>query len=172
MTLYLSNPTKQTVVFYFRTDFTHEKGGAPQFVEIASGKQQELGQSWSREQMGRVMEQLHRFGARDAAESHGELEKFNGLLYRHDFPVDGNEIQMAHDKVVDMQQARSATEATRAALGFDRAANEKGRGARLARTTTVEVEQLINPRDRPTGDEVKFSLTVDPEGHSDIKLPA
>ena len=172
MTLFLSNPTKQSVTFYYRTDFTHEKGGAPQFVEIAPGTQQPLGQSWTKEQMGRVMEQLHRLGARDAAEAHGELEKFTGLLYRHEFPVDSDEIRMAHDKVVDMQQARSATEATRAALGFDRAANAQGRGTRLAKTTGVEVLQEVGPRERPTGEEVAFSLTVDPEGRSDIKLPA
>ena len=143
-------------------------------VEIMSGCQAEVGHGWTREQKEKVIRHLEIFGARDAAETHRDMGKFLGLLYRDNGLVSADEIRMGHDAVVETQEQRSATEATRAVLGFDRAVNDKTRakGRRVARTTEVEVEQLSTPDQRRTGAEVVFKMAVDPEGRTDVPLPA
>lgn len=167
--LYLSNPSRQHVTFCFRT--TQPKS-VPDQVTIRSGQQVEIGHKWSAEDRSMVIEQLRRSGARDAAEAHGHMDRFQGLLYRDAAPVDEGEIMMAHDAVVATQEARTAAQTTRAALGFDRTANrgiQRG-GKRLARVTEVEVAEHVDPRDRSNKkDPVHFQMAVDPEGRTDVK---
>jgi len=165
MTLYVSNPSKQHVTFHYRL-----ASNLLASAEIPSGQQIALKISFA--DKDKVIEQLHRFGARDAAESHGNMGKFLGLLYRDEFVVDSDEIRMAHAAMVETQEKRSAAEATRGALAFDLNANRGTRNKRLARVTQVEVEQQLEPHARPSGNEVAFSLSVDPDGRQDVKLPA
>lgn len=169
-TLYLSNPTKQARVFQYRLDITRD-GSGPISIDIPSGGQVALGENWSADQRDYVMRQLHRIGARDAAEAHGHLGKFLSLIYRIDFPVDSGEIEMAHEQVVKTQEDRSVEQATKGVLAFDRNANGGRGGRRLARVTEVEVVEQTAPNARRTGNEIEFSMSVDPQG-GDIKLPA
>ena len=140
-------------------------------AEISSGRQVMVGKRWTAAQKANVIEQIERFGGRDAAEAHGQMGRFLGLLYRDMAPVSSEEIEMGHAAMVATQEQRSAAEATRAALAFDRAANGAAR-TRRARTTQVEVLEQVAPNVRPTGNEAAFSLTVDPDARGDARLPA
>jgi len=168
MTLYVSNPSKQHVLFLYRDP----RNNLLARIDLQSGGQAEIGRLWSPEETAKVIEQLERFGARDAAESHGAMGRFLGLLYRDMAPVTTGEIEMAHAAMVATQEHRSAAEATRSALAFDRSVNGGRGGQRRARTTQVEVLEQLAPGARPTGNEIAFGLTVDPEGSRDMKLPA
>lgn len=170
--LYLSNPSKQTHTFYYRT------GGGAQLanVEIPSGAQVPLNQDnrWTEKDFEDVLRHIHVYGGREASDTHRPMPKFTGLLYRLGAVVKEDEIVEAHEAVVANQEQRSATEATRAALGFDRAANKaagKHGKQRSVKTTQVEVIQELEKHQRPTGDEVHFDVSIDPEGRSDAGLP-
>jgi hypothetical protein len=173
MVLYVSNPSRQMVVFYYRTKITNDNSG-PAVREIPSGAQIELGHGWSRDEIEYVIEQIERTGGISAAEAHGRLgARVTGLVYREDHPVDEDEITAANASLEKAGEERSVKQATRGALAFDRAANtSKGRTKeRLARVTQVEVIEELEPHRHKTGDEVSFKMTVDPDGRSDIDLP-
>ncbi len=172
MVLYVSNPSRQTVLFYFRTKVTNDASG-PSVVEIPSGRQVDIGHGWSRDETDYVIRQIESGGGISAAEAHGALGgRVTGLIYRESQPVDEDEIHTAHDSVERAGEERSVAQATRGALAFDRVANQKGRGQRrLARTTEVEIIQELEPHQRRTGNETEFKLTVDSEGRADVKLP-
>lgn len=168
MSIFLASASKQHITFFYR----EPKDNLLASVEIASGTQTEIGHGWTMEQKEKVVEQLERFGARDAAEAHGQMKgRFLGLLYRVQGVISTDEIETGHEAVVRTQEERAASEATKAALGFDRAVNKGTRGRRAARMTEVVVEQLKAPGERATGDEVAMSIQIDPEGRSDVALP-
>lgn len=168
MSLYISNPTKQNVVFFYR----EPRGGLVAFLDIASGGQAEIGHGWTVEEKAKVIDQLHAIGSLEASESHGKLsKKFLGLLYRDNAVVTVSEIEAGHEAVVNTQEQRSVSEATKAVLGFDRAVNEGRRGSRAARITAVEVEEQLAPRAKRTGNEVAMSIQIDPDGRVDAALP-
>lgn len=172
MTIYISNPSRQTVVFYYRRAVTKDTSG-PSSVTIFSGEQVELGRQWSRDEHAYVIEQIERHGGANAAEAHGRMgSRFTGMLYREVHPVDQDEIVTAHESVKAAAEERSVTQATRGALAFDQVVNNTGkRGSRqrLARVTEVEVIQELMPHTKPTGDEVHFKMSVDPQGSSDAR---
>jgi hypothetical protein len=167
MTLYLANPSLQRHHFHYREPVNN----LVQIVEIVSGSQVEIGHSWTADQQAKVISQLELFGARDAAESHGRMGKFMGLLYRDRGFIASNEIEMAHEAETETRGQRSATEATRGALAFDRTVRGKARGRPSARITETSVEEQGSPGERPRKDAVNFGLSVDPEGRSDVALP-
>lgn len=168
MTLYISNPSRQPAAFYFRRAITRDTS-QPSVVHIAAGGQEAIGQGWTREETSYVIQQILRAGGADAAEAHGRMgSKFTGLLYREVHPVDVDEIVTAHESVLEHAKDRSVAQATRGALAFDRSAN-KGKRQRLAQITEVEVKQELPPHQRPTGDEVHFKMSVDPNGSSDAR---
>jgi hypothetical protein len=169
MSLYISNPSKQDVVFHYRQPLPRPDNLLAH-VMIPSGSGVEIGKRWSAHQKELVIDQLQVHGARDASEVHSKLGRFLGLLYRDNGQITEGEILMGHDQVVDTQRKRSVTEATRGALAFDRKAQERGRGQRVAKVTGVEVRQELEKHQRPTGDEVDFSLSIDPEGREDAPL--
>lgn len=175
--LCISNTTKQTIRFQYRLVKIRrgeEDPGHPFLLVIPSGQQVEAGHNWTPEQRAYVIRQLEFYGARDAAESYGKMPGFLGLLYRDAAVVSEDEITLGHDAVVKTQEERAVREAVRGALAFDR--NSRSEAARQrrrpARITTVEVEEEVPPNSRPTGNEVAFMLSVDPEGRRDVKLPA
>lgn len=169
MSLFVSNPTTQ----HFELMLREPRNNKLLRVAIPSGRQTQIGHDWSAEEKAKVIRQLEKFGARDAAESYGKLSKFLGLLYRDAAAVSEEEIRQGHAAVVTAQEERSVEAATTGALAFDRAVNNpdpsKPRRERRARVTAVEVEEAPAPGSRPTGDEVRMSVTVDPEGRSDPK---
>jgi hypothetical protein len=172
MSLYVSNPSRQQVEFHYRTAITKDTSG-PSVVVIPSGGQVEIGHGWTREQMAYVIQQIELGGGGDAALAHGKMGKFTGLLYRVSNPVDEDEIVTANKSVEQDAMERSVAQATRSAVAFDRIANKnQGRQkGRLAKSTTVEIVQELEPHAHRTGDEVEFSLTVDPDGRSDVRMP-
>jgi hypothetical protein len=174
MSLFISNPTKQDFVFHYRVLADRAEDRLLKNVAIPSGRGVEIGHDWSPQEKQHVIKQLELHGARDAAESyHGKLgNKFLGLLYRDRGQIDSQEIEAGHAAVVATQEARSVSEATRAALGFDRSMNAGKRGQRPVKTSGVEVIEQLAPHARPTGNEVAFSMSVDPEGRSDVAMPA
>jgi hypothetical protein len=170
--LHISNPSKQDVTFFYRLNEKEEARRGPMALPIPSGRQVQVGQSWSPPQRAYVIKQLELHGGRDAAETHADMGKFLGLIYRDSARIEGDEIEMAHQALVRTQEQRSAQEATRGALAFDRAAQAPGRGKqRVARVTEMSIKQEVAPGARPTGNEIDFSMSVDPEGRGDAPLP-
>ena len=170
-TVFIANDTRQNWTFQYR--LRGGEGGqllGPFMVEIPSGQQIDIGRGWSQDQAFYVVEQLETHGARDASDTKKPMGKHLGLIYRISAPVKSDEIEMGHAAVLDTQERRSANEATKAALGFDRIANGGRKGQRSARTTEVEVQQLTDPRDRPTGKEINFRLGVDTEGNAQVPM--
>lgn len=173
--LCISNTTKHHLQFPYRLEKVRkgEPYSHPLQLVIPSGQQVDVGHRWTAEQRAYVIEQLERYGARDAAESYGQMGQFHGLLYRESAPVSEDEIRLGHEAVVDTQEKRAVREAVRGALAFDRNSRKEvaKRRGRPAQITEVEVKQEVAPNSRPTGNEVAFSLSVDPDGRTDVKLP-
>lgn len=170
--LYITNDTKQNWVLQYRR-YGGEGGQllGPFTSQIPSGSQIELGRDWPEEDVHFLVRQLEGHGAIESSQLDRQVRRHTGLQYRFERPVTADKIEQGHDKVVESQQKRSAEEATKAALGFDHLANQLGRGRRrVARMTEVEVEQLHDPRGRPTGDEIHFKLGVDTEGNEPVSL--
>jgi hypothetical protein len=170
MVLHVANDTKLNWVVQYR--LTGGEGGkllGPFILEIPSGQQRTVGAGWSQENEQFFVEQIERHGAIEARELDRTVKRHTGLLYSYDRQIEADRIEEGHSKVVDTQEKRSAEEATKAALGFDRMANQAGRGKRrMARATEVEVEELHDPRGRPTGKEMHFRLGVDAEGNQPV----
>ncbi len=160
--LYISNTTKH----HHRVCFRIPEHNRFQVVEIPSGHQVALGKTWSQAQRDAVIKQLQTYGAREVNE---KLERVTGLLYRVEKVVKSEEILEGHAAVVDMQERRSAAEATKSALAFDQSSRKGGR--RVAKITEVEVVQDLPPKTRPSGDEIKMRVSVEPDGGK-LSLPS
>lgn len=157
--LYISNATTQHFTFQYRDPVS----GKVIASEIGSGQQVVIGHGWTAEQKAVVINALHKIGARDAAEVHKTVKKFHGLIYRDGAPVSSSEILMGNESVKKMQNDRSVEAVVTSALGADRVANPQ-KGKRATKKTAIEVEQVIPPGQRPTGDETKFGLEVTEDG--------
>jgi hypothetical protein len=173
--LFVSNPSKQNVRFPYRMrrGTTAMPDHQPlKWLDIPSGGQVEVVNSdrWNPAERQFFVEQLEKHGGREASEAHGALRRFSGLLWRDANPVDEDEIHMGHDAVVEMQTDRSIAQVTNAAQAFDIVANQvlpSGRGGkRVVKESQTEVIQQLAPREKATGKEVKFKLTVDPNINS------
>lgn len=167
MTLYLANPSLQRHHFYYR----EPANNLINVVELEPGSQTIIGEKWTAGQQARVIQQLEKFGARDAAETHAHMSKFSGLLYRDRGVIESDEIEMGHSAETQTREERSVTAATAGALGFDRVSRKASKVRPSAKITETTVEQILPPGTRPKGNEVTFGLTVDPEGRSDVALP-
>ncbi|MBU9147510.1 hypothetical protein KTD26_34215 [Burkholderia multivorans] len=167
MSIFIANCTKQHLDHHFRSP---EHAGKAQVVHIPSGQQREIARGASSAAIEALVRHLEQFGFRNAEEVNGKISEFSGYLYRIGKPVTETHIVTGHDQLVDTQERRSAQEATRSALAFDSATRDK-KGRRMASVTSVEVKQDVPPGQKPTGDEVNFSLSVTPEGRADAKLP-
>lgn len=171
MSIFIANCTKQHLDHHFRSP---EHAGKAQVVHIPSGQQREIARGASSAVIEALVRHLEQFGFVDASRVNGKISEFSGYLYRVGKPVTETHIVTAHDQLVDTQEHRSAQEATRSALAFDSATRDKkggGKGRRMASVTSVEVKQDVPPGQKPTGDEVNFSLSVAPDGRADAKLP-
>ena len=160
--LYIANTTKQNQVFAFRTP----ESSRPYFLEIQSGQQAAIGEKWSDYELKAVIAHLELFGGRPDNQVNRNMAGFTGLLYRIGSEISENNIVAGHNAVVDMQEHRSAVEATRSAIAFDNV--NKKRGKRLAKLSEVTVEQEIPRHEKPTGKEVKFSVAVTEDGRDSV----
>jgi len=168
MSLYIGNTTKQTMVHCFRLPESHKMNA----LSIESGHQEKIGDGWTSDQTDAVIQHLELYGARRSNETGMSMKGFTGLLYSVDKPITETQIVSGHDAVVDTQELRSATEATRSALAFDRSTRaNKGKGKRLAKVTEVEVVEDIQGNQKPTGKEVKFSMSVSEQGSETARIP-
>lgn len=165
--MYIANTTKQNFIHQFRLP----EENAAQYLHLTSGQQREIGAGWTEGQRAAVVQQLERYGARDAKTVRGKLANFSGTLYSFDKPINLDAIHEGHDKVVEDQSKRSASELTKAALGLDRSMRDKRTGKRSARATTLEVTQDDPVTGRRPDDAVDFSVTVSPDGSDNVKLP-
>jgi|ERR1700744_1282027 len=167
MSINIANCTKQKLRYFYRAPETHKT----MMVEIPSGHQSTIGHNFSSQQMEKVIQHMERHGFRPASQM-SKLLNFSGVFYRIDKPVTESQIHSGHDALVENQEYRSAQEVTRSALGFDSSTRDpRDRRRRLAKVTEVSVDQDIPKHQKPNGDEVHFSLSVDPNGRSDAKLP-
>jgi hypothetical protein len=165
--LYIANATKQNWNHHYQVPEKER----PFFVQIPSGSQVVLGQGWNASQIDSVVKQLERYGALHVNDLSQNIGKFPGLLYRTDKPISEDQILNGHAAVVDAQEKRAATEASRAALSFDASTRDKRSRRRLAKTTEVSVQQDVPYGEKSHGDEVNFSLGVSEDGRNDLKLP-
>jgi hypothetical protein len=162
--IYVANGTKQRLKFNYRlpeSSRIHE-------LDVYSGHQEMIGEQWSQQHVEAFIKQLEHAGFRRSHETNGRMENFSGWMYSLDKPTTETQIESGHEARVEAQEKISAVEAQRGALAMDQANRApKDRRRRLAKITTVEVEQEIGPRDSATGREVKMSVSVDanaPEG--------
>jgi hypothetical protein len=167
--LYVSNPSRQHVMFYYRTT-QHKR--SPDVLQIASGGQIEVGQKWSDGDRVTFIEQIRRHGGRSAGEVHGSLARFNGLVYRENVPVGVDEIEIAAEAMIATKNTLTAEAITNTAAGFDRSANGGGRGKRKAVVTETMITQVVPPGERPKGNELDFKLTIDPTVNSAVPVRA
>lgn len=168
--LNISNPSRQNHIFMYRDPVNN----LLQYAYIGAGRQTAIGERerWTVAQQAKVIEQLERFGARDAAEAHGRMTKMSGLLYRDSGQIETDEILTAHEAEMRGREDRSAAAATNGALAFGQTARKASAERPAAKITETLVEQELPRGQRPRGDEVRFALSVDPEaGRSDVKLP-
>ena len=170
MYLYLVNCTKQNAIFFFREprrqDLWH--------VNVASGQQEQigLGQDWTPEEWQKIIRQLERFGARPKEEISGPLESFQGFFWAEGLPAERDDIHVGHEAQIATADVRSVETATRSALAFGRFARESTRDRQGAKGAVVEVLGQPDPYGaNPREERVEFSLTIDPEGRSDVALP-
>lgn len=167
MSLYVANCTKQN----FQLNVRIPEAGKVLVMEIPSGQQRNVGEGMSPASIRHVIAHLERFGARNNSDGKLNMDEFDGYLFSLEKPVKADKISDAHDVLVNKQEKRSATEATRNALAFDRTTRDKKTGKRLASLSEVEVIQDVPAREKPTGNEVKMKVTIDPNGSSTANLP-
>lgn len=169
--IYLANCTRQHLKHCYRIAESNKLS----MIEIDSGHQQVVGEQWNQPQVEAFIKDLERCGFRRAAETSRKLPEFSGFLYSVDKPIVEDNIYQGNEALVEHQEYRSASEATKAALAVDtvnRAPKDKRK--RLAKAVEVTVEQDIPPREKATGKEVNMQLTIAEDGTSDnrtAKLP-
>ena len=167
MPLYITNTTKQRHVMPIR------KEGQSQLVPliIESGGQLEISErDWAEAHLVMLIAELERrYNAIDIGETSRHPEGYSGIAYRWDKPATESQIHAGHEIVVTNQEKTSAAEATKAALGYDRAVNKGTKTKRISEMTAVEVVQDSDPRTGPSGKEIVFGLQVDPTG-GDLRL--
>jgi hypothetical protein len=166
-TIYVANGSKQRLKFNYRlpeSNRIHE-------LDVHSGRQEEIGEGWTDTTVEYFIKQLEHAGFRRSSETNGRLVNFSGFMYSIDKATTETQIRSGHEARVEAQEKISATEAQRAALAMDQANRLPGdRRKRLAKVTQVEVEQDVGPRDMPTGNEVKMSVTVDASAPESARL--
>jgi hypothetical protein len=165
--LYVANPSTQRVIFPFREPVNN----LINMIDLPSGQQTAVGRNWSPAQQAKVIEQIERYGGRDAAETHRKMGRFTGLIYRDMGQIEEDEIRLAHDAELETREVRSATAITAAALATDRALRARTNRRPSARETQTVVQQEVARGQSRTGAELAMDLTVTPEGRSDVKLP-
>ena len=165
--IYVANGTKQRLKFNYRlpeSNRIHE-------LEVHSGHQEMIGEQWSQQHVEYFIKQLEHAGFRRSHDTNGRMENFSGWMYSLDKPTTETQIESGHEARVEAQEKISAVEAQRGALAMDQANRApKDRRKRLAKVTTVEVEQETDPRGSPTGNEVRMSVSVDASAPENARL--
>jgi len=91
MTLFIANTTKQNWNHHFRVpEMTR-----PYFVQIPSGSQVRIDQRFSAESERVIIEQVEKYGGRNASDVSGKLEQFPGIFYRQSKPISGTKLLRA-----------------------------------------------------------------------------
>ncbi|HEX7911783.1 MAG TPA: hypothetical protein VF534_27330 [Paraburkholderia sp.] len=165
--IYVANGTKQRLKFNYRLPEStriHE-------LDVHSGRQEMIGEEWGTTHVEYFIKQLEHAGFRRSHDTNGRMENFSGWMYSLDKPTTETQIESGHEARVEAQERISAVEAQRGALAMDQANRApKDRRKRLAKVTTVEVEQETDPRGSPTGNEVKMSVSVDASAPDSARL--
>jgi hypothetical protein len=165
--IYVANGTRQRLKFNYRlpeNNRIHE-------LDVHSGRQEMIGEGWSDQHIEYFVKQLEHAGFRRSSETNGRMENFSGWMYSLDKPTTETQIRSGHEARVEAQEKISAVEAQRGALAMDQANRLPGdRRKRLAKVTTVEVEQETDPRGSPTGKEIRMSVSVDASAPENSRL--
>jgi hypothetical protein len=165
--IYVANGTKQRLKFNYRLP----EGNRIHELEVHSGRQEMIGEAWTDQTVEYFIKQLETAGFRRSSETNGRMENFSGWMYSLDKPTTETQIRSGHEARVETQEKVSAIEAQRGALAMDQANRApKDRRKRLAKVTTVEVEQETDPRGTPTGNEVRMSVSVDANAPESARL--
>ena len=162
MPIFLANGTRQTMRFNCRIPEIRKLFT----FEIDSGRQFQIDKelSLSPEQISSVVEQMERFGFKNVTDLSRKLSDFDGVIFSLNKSIKQDDIRTANEALIDKQERRSASEATKSALGFDKGTRDKKTGRRLASVTAVEVVQDVGSREKPTGKEIKMNLQVSVDG--------
>lgn len=170
MSLSIANPTMQDWTLQYRI-------GAPRSPEYAVLRQVSLPRGGRVElilgpaETAQMIEHIETHGGRPASEVRGSMHRLTGLLYSESRQISVEEVEAAHEAETQTREDRAVAQAVRAGLGFDKTARTPTQDRGPAQVTEVEVKQDVPRGKRRRGDEVDFSLTVTPEGRSDVKLP-
>lgn len=138
-------------------------------MDITSGHQGKFPVDLTSDQRNSVMEQLHRYGAVERRNVHGQVREFTGLVYSFDKPVSEDEIAAGNEEQLDHAQDRSVTQATRSALAADlahRDQDNRRKGKRKSKKVSVEVLRHEDGIDTPM-----MGVTIDDEASTRAKLP-
>jgi organic radical activating enzyme len=165
--IYVANGTKQRLKFNYRlpeSNRIHE-------LDVHSGRQEQIGEGWTDTNIEYFIKQLENAGFRRSSETNGRLENFSGWMYSVDKATSETQIRSGHEARVEAQEKISAVEAQRGALAMDQANRVPGnRRKRLAKVTSVEVQQDVDPSKSATGNEVNMSVSVDASAPESARL--
>lgn len=163
--MYIANTTRQNIHFWCR--LPERRGPTP--IQIPAGTQVIVGSKWTKGEVEAFVNQIEEFGGRQAGEANKKLKKYAGLLYSFDKPVSDDQFLTAHEKVKEDQHNRAVVELTKAAAGRDVAVRRNSKDGK-AKSTSLSIEQDVPFNQRPTGQEVKFGMTIAPDGHDSVTL--
>ena len=159
--MYIANSSRQDFRFHFRLP----ESNSTIVEDIPSGQQVEIGKGWSDGALQAMMQQLERYGAREAKEARRGLREFDsGLIYSLDKPVSENEIYYAWEQKLDYNKERAVNQATRSALSADVPHRDKGK--RQAKEVGIEVEAEGDPKTE--GRKGLMDVTVTPDGATNV----
>lgn len=162
------NPSMQNHIFCYREPVNNLSVQ----LRLGLGERETIGHGWTDEQQAKVIAQLERYGARPSTDVSRSMSRFSGLLYNDVRDVQQDEVAEGYTAQLQTREDRTAAMTTSAALGFDKSARQATTARPRAKLTETTVQQEVPRNQRPTGKEVAFNLTVDPEnGRSDVKLP-
>lgn len=165
MKLFISNCTRS----HWALNLRFPEGKAIR-IGIPSGHQRPFPVDLNQEQLENVIGQVEKLGGRPRVDTHGKLNKFTGLIYSTDKPLNEKEIKGAHEDQIDHAQNRSVAQATRSALAADLnwTDEHKPRGKRRAKTVGVSVSK----KDSERGTEVPMmDIEISESGSTREKLP-
>lgn len=150
--IYIANSSRQNWMFNFR----HKD--VPAFsVDVPSGQQREISHVPA-EHLEKVINGLRQYGAVTRTELSGHTEKFEGLIYSTDKPLQEAQFHYGHDEVMDQAETRAVIEASKAAMASDLILNPRNRD-RATGITEVEFEEESAMRGQK---KKSMKITVDP----------
>lgn len=166
MSLRVANPTMQDWTFGYRLG----ELGSPKFnimrqFSLRRGAQIEL--HLDEVETSQMIQQLENHGALPANSVNHSLRHFSGLIYSDLRTIAVDEIEEAHEADIQTREDRTVSEGVKSGLAFDKTARAETDDRPGALETEVTVVQQPARGSRRNKGDVKFSMTVAPDGGDD-----